>query len=104
MTRLGFVDDVNILACRDFTEENCHLLEKIHNNCLGWASHHGTTFVSQKYKLMHLTHLWKFNMVVSIQLPGGLKMPSLTVQVLEVLLDPKLCWGPHIHQTCNHTT
>ena len=31
---LGFVDNVNILACRDSTEENCHLLKKVHNDCL----------------------------------------------------------------------
>ena len=79
VTGLEFVDDVNILACRDSTEENCHLLKKVHDDCLAWASHHGATFTPQKYKLMHLTYSRKFNMAVSIQLPGGLKTPSPTV-------------------------
>ena len=35
VTKLRFVDNVNILTCRDFAEENYHLLEKIHNDCLG---------------------------------------------------------------------
>ena len=98
---LGFVDNVNILACGDSTEENCHLLKKVHDDCLAWASHHGATFAPQKYELMHLTCSRKFNMAASIQLPGGLKTPSPTVQVLGVLLDPKLRWGPHICQTCD---
>ena len=50
---------------------------------------------------MHLTHSQKFNMAASIQLPGGLKTPSPTVRVLDVLLDSKLRWGPHIHWTCD---
>ena len=50
-----FVDNVNILACGDSTEENCHLLEKVHNDCLAWVSHHGATFTPQKYELMHVT-------------------------------------------------
>ena len=95
------MDNVNILACGDFTEEICHLLEKVHDDCLAWVSRHGATFAPQKYELMHLTHSQKFNMVASIQLPGGLKTPSPTVQVLDVLLDPKLHWGPHIRWTCN---
>ena len=97
------MDNINILACGDSTEENCRLLEKIHNDCLTWASCHGAAFAPQKYELMHLTHLWKFNMAASIQLPGGLKTPSPTVQVLGVLLDSKLHWGPHIRKTCDCT-
>ena len=101
VTGLGFVDDVNILACGDSTEDNCHLLEKIHNDCLAWASRHGAAFAPQKYELMHLTRSRKFNMSASVQLPGGPKAPSPTVRVLGVLLDSKLRWGPHIRRTCD---
>jgi Reverse transcriptase (RNA-dependent DNA polymerase) len=32
----GFVDDVNILAFSESTEENCRRLREIHNKCLTW--------------------------------------------------------------------
>ena len=97
---LGFVDNVNILACGKSTEDNCRLLERIHRDCLTWGARHGAAFPPQKYELMHLTRSpKKFNMVASLRPPAGDKAPSPTVRILDVLLDTKLRWGPHIRRT-----
>ena len=66
---------------------------------MAWAARHGAAFTPQECELMHLSRSRKFNMAVSMQLPGGLKAPSATVRVLGVLLDLKLRWGPHIWRT-----
>ena len=105
ISELGFVDDVNILAFGTSTESNCRALECIHHECIAWVVQHGAAFAPQKYELMHLTRSHKrFNMEASMWLPGGDKSPSPTVRVLEVLLDSKLRWGPHISRTCDRAT
>ena len=38
-------------------------------------------------------------MVVGINLEGIDKEPQQSVRILRVLLDSKLCWGPHVKRT-----
>ena len=52
---IGFVDDINILAWSNSTENNCIALTRIHSQCCKWARKHGATFSPTKYELIHLT-------------------------------------------------
>ena len=101
VTGIGFVDDVNILVVGNSTESNCWTLEHVHRGCKQWVDCHGATFTPHKYELMHLTRSpKKFNMAVGVDLGGGVtKAPQPTVQILGVLLDTKLWWGPHVKRT-----
>ena len=97
---VGFVDDVNILVVGKDTESNCRALERVHCGCMTWARRHGAAFTPHKYELMHLTRSPKrFNMAAGVNLEGIDKEPQQSVWILGVLLDSKLCWGPHVKRT-----
>jgi hypothetical protein len=40
----NFVDNVNALAFGKWTEENCRMLQTVHERCLEWARRHGASF------------------------------------------------------------
>src|SRR5437667_1466076 len=50
-----FVNDITLLAYGFSTEANCRTLTRAHDRCLDWARRYGTSFVSEKYELIHLT-------------------------------------------------
>jgi hypothetical protein len=80
---LGFADDVNILAYGRSTEQNCTLLEILHERCLDWARRHGAVFAPDKYELMHLTRKRRrFNLQAPINLGSLTKDPVQEVRVL----------------------
>jgi hypothetical protein len=54
-SRIGFVDDVIALACGKTTEDNCRMLQSIHERCLEWARKHAALFAPEKYLLVHFT-------------------------------------------------
>lgn len=64
---MAFVDDVKILAYSTSTEENCQILEHIHEKCIQWANKHGAVFAPQKYELIHLArHPKRSNLQASV--------------------------------------
>lgn len=94
---LGFVDDVNILTYGISTKSNCRTLKKAHGVCERWARRHGAHFAPAKYELLHLVRKHKrFNMEASIKIGSVIKTPTTAVRVLEVQIDTKLKWGPHL--------
>ena len=54
--------------------------------------------------MFYVSIRFPFNMLASMQLPGGPKASFPTVRVLGVLLDAKLHWGPHIRRTRDRAT
>ncbi len=51
----GFYDGVNAQAFGKSTEENCRMLQTVHERCLEWARRHGASFAPEKYILVHFT-------------------------------------------------
>ena len=52
-------------------------------------------FALTKYKLIHFTRSWQFNLEASVYLSNIEKQPSLNIKVLNVWLDTKLYWSAH---------
>ena len=76
----AFVDDITLLIYGKITEDNCHILESAHNQCLDWAQQYGASFASEKYDLIHLfRRLKKFNMQVQLQLKNLIKTLIISV-------------------------
>ncbi|RAQ99830.1 reverse transcriptase [Stemphylium lycopersici] len=93
----GFVDDTNILAWSDSTEENCRILQKKHKECEEWARKHGARFAPEKYQLIHFSRARnRHNMQAPITIQGHTTEPSSELRVLGIWMDPKLSWGPQI--------
>jgi exonuclease III len=93
----GFVDDTNILAWSDTTEENCRTLQTKHDLCEDWARRHGAKFAPEKYQLIHFSKArTRHNMAATVTIQGHETKPSPELRVLGVWLDPKLSWNPQI--------
>uniref|UniRef100_A0A9Q8LHS0 Reverse transcriptase domain-containing protein n=1 Tax=Passalora fulva TaxID=5499 RepID=A0A9Q8LHS0_PASFU len=87
----GFVDDTNILAWSDSTEENCRILQKKHKECEEWARKHGARFALEKYQLIHFSRARnRHNMQAPITIQGHTTEPLSELRVLGIWLDPKL--------------
>lgn len=96
---MGFVDDVNILAYSTSTEENCRILESMHEKCIQWASKHGAVFAPQKYELVHLArNPKKFNMRASVHKNHKDISPKADIRILGVQIDTKLRWHAHVRE------
>ena len=94
-----FVDDIYLLTYEKSTEINCETLKKAHEICLQWAETHEATFASKKYELIHLTRSSeKFNMRVSVDLDSITTKSKASIRVLELQIDGKLRWEPHIRE------
>ncbi len=93
----SFVNKVNALAFSKSTEENCRLLQTVHEHSLEWARRHGASFAPEKYVLVHFTKArTKHNSACPLILPTSTIHPSPHVRVLGVILDKKLSWQPHL--------
>ena len=93
----GFVDDTNILTFSNTTEQNCRILESLHEKCLLWAHQHGASFAPDKYKLIHFSrHTKHVNLRATIDIQGVRVAPVTKLRVLGIWVDNKLRWGPHI--------
>jgi hypothetical protein len=93
----SFVDDVNALACGESTEENCRMLQTVHERCMGWARRHGAFFAPEKYILVHFNKArTKHNSTCPLILPTSTIHPSSSARVLGVILNKKLSWQPHL--------
>jgi hypothetical protein len=93
----SFVDDVNTLAFGKSTEENCRMLQTVHECCLKWARRHGASFAPEKYVLVHLTKArTKHNSTCPLIQPTSTIHPSPHACFLGVILDKKLSWQPHL--------
>jgi hypothetical protein len=96
-TGTSFVDNVNALAFGKSTEENCRMLQTVHERCLEWATRHGASFALEKYILVHFTKArTKHNHSCLLILPMSTINPSSSARVLGVILDKKLSWQPHL--------
>ncbi len=88
---LNFINDINILVYNRFTEEICKTLSKAHDICAKWACTHDTTFISEKYELMHFIRKSKrFNIMTSIQIESSVIKLKSDVWVLKMQLNMKL--------------
>ena len=43
-------------------------------------------------------------MATGVNLESITKAPQPTLRILSILLDPKLCWGPHMKRTAERAT
>ncbi len=94
---IRFVDNVNALAFGKTTEENCRMLQTVHERYLEWAQRHGASFAPEKYILVHFTKArTKHNTACPLTLPSFTISPSLSAHVLGVILNKKLSWRPHL--------
>jgi hypothetical protein len=96
ITSIGFVDDVNILAFGKSTEETCRMLRDIHDRWLIWGKMHGTSFVPEKYALVHFSRKERNIPITPLILPTTILNPSPHAHVLGLILDSRLSWHPHI--------
>ncbi len=103
---LNFINDINILIYKRFTEEIYKTLSKTHDVCMKWAWTHDATFASKKYELTHFTKKSKkFDMMISIYIESSVIKSKSDVWVLKVQLNMKLWWDAHFHQIkANHVT
>ena len=51
----GFVNDTNLVAWGDSTQDNCCHLKVAHSQCIAWVKRYGATFTPEKYQLIHFT-------------------------------------------------
>ncbi|EDN04750.1 predicted protein [Histoplasma mississippiense (nom. inval.)] len=94
---IAFVDDVNVMAYGQSTEDNCRELLRMHRACEEWAARHGAVFAPQKYELMHFTRARnQFNLQAELRLPGQTIQPKQVMRVLGVWLDSRLRWKGHL--------
>jgi len=92
-----FVNDITLLAYGQITEENCWILESMHNWCMNWACCYRAFFVPEKYDLIHLFRRFKkFNMQAQLQLEDLVKALIISVWMLRIWLNSKLQWSEHV--------
>ena len=96
VSAVGFVDDVNLIAYGDSTEDNCRSLQEVHRECMEWARRYGARFAPEKYELMHFTRRQCFHLEAPIQVEGRVIHPRSAMRVLGVWLDPRLRWKGHL--------
>lgn len=72
LDRIGFVDDMNMVAFGRSTEDNCRRLERSHDRYMDWAKKYGE-FAPEKYELMHFSRRRCYNMEVTIMVSGQKK-------------------------------
>lgn len=92
MLPLGFADDINLLTYGHTTASTCTNLELAHEECLDWARTHGMRFAINKYTLTHFTRRRGFNLQAPVQLQDVTVQPELSVRILGIQVDSKLCW------------
>jgi hypothetical protein len=93
----GFVNNVNILAFNKSTEENCNILQGVHERYTEWVGKHGALVVPEKYILVHFTKArTKHNISCHLSLPTSKIHPSPSARVLGIILDKKFSWPPHL--------
>ena len=92
---LGFADDINLLAFRNTTANNCSALEEASGFCMQWAEKHGMEFALHKYTLTHFTkqRLQDTNAVINLEQVTA--SPTTSVRIVGVLLDLKLNFRAH---------
>lgn len=66
--RIGFVDDVNVIAWSRSPLHNVKILRNVHDKCTDWARRHGAKFAPDKYELIHVSRRRKINRNVGIRL------------------------------------
>jgi ribonuclease HI len=103
--KTGYADDTSIMVTGTSTENNCHRLAEIHEECESWAKKHAAKFAPSKYALIHFFK--KPNSVIDeerfrslkLRLRGGeiqVIKPSNSERYLGVILDSGLTWVPHV--------
>jgi hypothetical protein len=64
---------------------------------LEWAQKHRASFAPEKYILIHFSKArTKHNSACPLVLPTSTIYPSPSARVLDVILDKKLSWQPHL--------
>ena len=102
---VGWIDDANIVAWGNSTEDNCRNLEAIYLRCKDWETKHASRFNPAKYSLIHLqTRHKRVNLNCPIRLEGLEVKPTPTCRILGLILDSKLSWKSHIEQIETKTT
>ncbi len=103
---LDFVNDINILIYKRFTEEICKTLSKTYDVCIKWAWIHDVTFALKKYEFTHfIRKSKKFDMMISMHIKSSVIKLKLNVWVLKVQLNMKLWWNAYLYQIkADHVT
>lgn len=99
LDRIGFVDDMNIVAFGRSTEDNCRRLERAHEQCTRWAGRHGAKFAPEKYELMHFSRRKCYDMTATVKIGGRVIQPAKVMRILGVWLDPTLRWSGYLDAT-----
>ncbi|ODM15178.1 hypothetical protein SI65_09417 [Aspergillus cristatus] len=90
LDRIGFADNMNMVAFGRSTEDNCRHLERAHGRCMDWARRYGANFAPEKYELMHFSRRRCYNMEAEIAVSGQTETPAQVMRILGVWLDPAL--------------
>ena len=97
-----FVNDITLLIYEQIIEENCRILENVHNWYMNWAHCYRAFFALKKYDLIHLFRKFKkFNMQAQLQLENLIKAFIMLVQMLRIWLNSKLQWSEHVKIVLN---
>lgn len=99
LDRIGFVDNMNMVAFGQSTEDNCRRLERAHGRCMDWARRYGAKFAPEKYERMDFSRRRCYNMEAEITVNGQTKTPAQVMRILGAWLDPALRWGSHLEET-----
>ena len=101
ISNIEFVNNINMLAYRKFTENNYKQLKRIHERCLITIKKYRMLFILEKYVLMHFLKKKWFNMKTFIQLKKITKQFKKITQVLNIWFNSQFKWNYHLNKITN---
>jgi hypothetical protein len=98
ITKIDFIDDINILIMRNSIEENVMSLKTIHvDSCMIWAHQHDSLFVSIKYELIHFRRLFaSSDSKMILRIFDHQIVFFLKCKYLEMMMNNQLIWKHHL--------
>ena len=96
VSAVGFIDDVNLIAYGDSTNNNCRSLQEVYGEYIEQARRYGARFALEKYELIYFTRRQYFYLEALVQIEGKVINPGSVIRVLRVWLDPRLRWKGHL--------
>ena len=92
----GFVDDIALLTYSRSVKRNIYTLQKAYQECLKWATSHGSKFNAEKSELIHFTR--RKDSRLGITLEGKTIPPSKEVRLLGVYFNQSLSPSSHLEK------